>query len=217
MIKRIDVIDTVRNSLNRVVCMALTADFDIMIEKNEDFEFVEKHELTVEIEENWFISFTHSEYHQHDKSTSALGHNVGLPLQRSASLNYSNQRARPPPPTNFNNISFNRNDGSKVSTATTTPPTTPTSSTIGANHTISTTTTTDFDNQIDQVESEYGDHIGNNRNYLESPHSFNGNIASEAVTGIPPNVNSAVESVAAAVGRMLQIENASSSKSATIK
>ncbi|CAL8126696.1 unnamed protein product, partial [Orchesella dallaii] len=162
--------------------------FDLSVENSEECEYYQKHELTVEIEENWFISFVHSEFHHGGPLTSlssgGLGQNVGLPLQRSASLNYAHHRSS----TNSNNIQ------QRIAfTSSTTP------NSFGATN----TTSTDIDSQIRLIESQF-DSNENIAMQHEALHSVTNNSVSDAV---PVASNSADP----AARRMLQIESASSS------
>lgn len=192
---------------------------DLILGNNEECEYVQKHELRVTIEENWFISFIHSEYHHHEGQgvtiISEPGPNVGLPLQRSASLNYGPQRIRRIPEGtnayNSDNIDYNKDiySSSGIGARTTSSVST-TNSTISA---ATSTNTTDIDNQIRLIESQFHGNNENNREQSDALQSVANNTVSDAAVAGVPVVNNAGDATAA--GRMLQIENASSSKSAT--
>lgn len=185
--------------------------FELLVENNEEYEYFQ-HELRVEIEENWFISFVHSEYYQPHQGQPVTdpGPNVGLPLQRSTSLNYTHQKHRGAPNAT-NSIDASKNIHKQR--ITTSSSLSSANSAAAVNTNIS--NSTDIDNQIRAIDVQFDD--SNDKNSL--PHEAHFPVPSTAGSaadsvGIQIQVLSNAVDAAAAVGRMLQVANASPSKSA---
>lgn len=141
-------------------------------------EIIQK--FSVEIEENWFISFVHSEY----LGGAGGHHHVGLPLQRSASLNYAlahyphNQiptsTSAPQPPASVANSSrnisgSNRNCNSNKNVQRRVPMS-PSSrgnnrSGFSSANMSPSSTTTDVDNQIRIIETQFDESSKNGHHH----------------------------------------------------